>query len=191
MLNISFPLNLTDPNTIPTHDTDPVVYPVPVANLTDSSAAAFVSAALGEVLSIIQANDSGLSNNCSRCVAALSVGQLAARFAPTLLPDALVTLCKTTGWASNATCQTTYEAGAFGAPWTQILAKADVGGVDGRYICNYLSGTFCPLPPVIPVKAKFPKPRPNKVKTPCRSGKRAKVLHLSDLHLGRYLTKRE
>lgn len=186
VLNITFPFNLTNPDTIPLHDPDPVVYPAPLANLTSSGTAAVVSAALTEVLNIIQANDSGLSSNCSRCIAALSVGQLAARLAPTLLPNAMITLCKTMKWASNATCQSTYEAGAFGAPWTQILAKADVSGVDGRYICAYLSSTFCPQPPVIPVKAEFPKPKPTSVRKPCRSGKRAKVLHLSDLHLGKY-----
>ena len=176
---------MTDPNSIPTHDTDSVVYPVPIANLTGSDADAVVSAALAEVLNIISGNDSGLSNNCSKCVAALSVGQLASRLAPTLLPNALVDLCKATRWASNATCQNTYEAGSFGAPWTQILAKADVTGVDGRYICAYLSGTFCPQPSVVPVKVKFPKPRPTKIMKLCRRGKRVKVLHISDLHLGK------
>ncbi|OIW29917.1 sphingomyelin phosphodiesterase [Coniochaeta ligniaria NRRL 30616] len=183
VLNITFPLNLTDPTTIPTHDTDPVVYPVPLANLTSADAEAVVSAALAEVLSIIHDTNSALSNNCSKCIAALSVGQLAARLAPTLLPDALVTLCKTTQWASNTTCQNTYEAGSFGAPWTQILAKADVTGVDGQQICAYLSGTFCPQPAVFSVKATFPKPKPTKIRKPCRSGNRVKVLHMSDLHL--------
>jgi hypothetical protein len=185
VLNTTFPLNLTDPNAIPTHDTDPVLYPVPAANLTNSSADAVVSAALAEVLNIIYSNDSGLQSNCSRCIAALSVGKLAARLAPTLLPDAMVALCKTTRWSSNTTCQNTYEAGSFGAPWTQILAKADVTGLDGRYICSYLSGSFCSQPPVIPVKAKFPKPKPVNTTKPSRSGKRVKVLHLSDLHLGK------
>lgn len=181
MLNITFPFNLTNPDTIPTHDTDPVVYPVALTNLTNTTAHAIVSEALSQVLDII--HDSGASSNCSRCIAALSVGQMAARLAPMLLPDAMIALCKTTKWASNSSCQNTYEAGSFGAPWTQILAKADVTGQDGRFICSYLSGTFCSQPAVIPVKAKFPKPKPTKIKKPCRSGKRAKVLHLSDLHL--------
>lgn len=158
---------------------------MPIANLTQSDADAFVSAALTEVLDIIQDSSSGLSGNCSKCIAALSVGQLVAKLAPTLLPDAMVSLCKTTRWASNSTCQNTYEAGSFGAPWTQILAKADVIGVDGQQICAYLSGTFCPQPPVYSVKANFPKPKPTKSKKPCRSGKRVKVLHMSDLHLGK------
>lgn len=158
---------------------------MPLANLTSSDAKAVVSAALAEVLDIIKDDDSGLSSNCSKCIAALSVGQLVAQLAPKLLPDALVTLCKTAKWVSNATCQSTYEAGSFGASWAQILAKADVTGVDGRHICAYLSGTFCPQPPPFPVTAKFPKPRPTNIKKPCRSGKRAKVLHMSDLHLGK------
>ncbi len=185
VLNITFPVNLTDPETIPTHDTDPVVYPVAVANLTNASADAVVQAAITEVLGIISANNTGLSSNCSKCVAALSVGQVVARLAPEHLPDAFVKLRQITGFNTNASCQTTYEAGSFGAPWTQILAKADVAGLDGRYICSSLSANFCTQPPVISTKAVFPKPRPAKVKKPCRSGKKVKVLHMSDLHLGK------
>ena len=32
VLNITYPLNLTSPDSIPAHDADPVVYPVPLAN---------------------------------------------------------------------------------------------------------------------------------------------------------------
>ncbi len=184
MLNITFPFNLTNPETIPTYDTDPVVYPVAVANLTDASAEAIIDAAITEVLDIVSANNTGLSDNCSRCIAALSVGQVVARLAPEHLPNALVKLCQVTAFSSNSSCLTTYEEGSFGATWTQILAKADVTGLDGRYICASLSSNFCAQPPVIPVTATFPKPKPANPRKPCRSGKRVKVLHLSDLHLG-------
>ncbi|KAH8888870.1 Metallo-dependent phosphatase [Thozetella sp. PMI_491] len=184
VLNITFPVNLTNPETLPAHDTDPVVYPVALANLTDATADIIVEAAITEVLGIIAANNTGLASNCSKCVAALSVGQLVARLAPEHLPDAFVKLCQITGYNTNSACQQNYEAGSFGAPWAQILAKADVAGLDGRYICAYLSSnSWCTQPPVIPTKAVFPKERPAKVKKPCRSGKRVKVLHLSDLHL--------
>ena len=186
VLNITFPLNLTSPDSIPLHGTDPVLYPVAAANLTASNSDAVVSAALTQVMSIIASNDSGLSSNCSKCVAALSVGQMVANLAPTRLPDAMVALCKATRFASNSSCETTYEAESLGAAWTQILAKADVYGLDGRYICASLSTTFCPSPPVMSVKAKFPKPRPTDPKPAERSGKRVKVLHLSDFHLGQF-----
>ena len=182
--NFTFPLNLTSPDTIPVHDDDPVLYPVPLANLSSSNAEALVSAATTKILGILESNHSGLSSNCSKCVAALAIGQFVARLAPTHLPDAMVALCKATKFNTNSSCQNTYEATSFGAPWTQILAKADVTGLDGRYICASLSTTFCSAPPVIPVKAKFPKPRPENPKQPARSGTKVKVLHMSDLHLG-------
>lgn len=185
MLNITFPLNLTDPSTIPTADPDPVLYPEPVANLTDAAAEALVATSVSQILDIISANNTGLSSNCSKCVAALSVGQLVARLVPSRLPDAMVQLCQTTEFSSNSTCQSTYEASAFGAVWTQVLAKADVAGLDGRYICSSLSTNFCSAPPVIPKIATFPKAKPANVSIPRRSGKTVKVLHLSDLHLGK------
>lgn len=184
MLNITFPLNLTDPATVPTKDLDPVLYPVAAANLSDVASAAVISAAVTEILDIVSANNTGLADNCSRCIAAISVAKFAASLAPAHVPDAMVALCQATGFSSNSSCQTTYEAGSFGAVWTQVLAKADVAGLDGRYICSSLSTKFCSTPPVISVKATFPKERPVDVSMPARSGKRVKVFHLSDIHLG-------
>ncbi|KAI3400221.1 hypothetical protein diail_4106 [Diaporthe ilicicola] len=183
VLNITFPLNLTDPSTIPTEDLDPVLYPVAAANLSDVASAAIISAAVTEVLGIISANNTGLADSCSKCVAALSVAKFAASLAPAHVPDALVALCQATGFSSKSACQNTYEAGSFGAVWTQVLAKADFAGLDGRYICSSLSTKFCSAPPVISVKATFPKEKPDGVSVPARSGKRAKVFHLSDMHL--------
>ncbi|KAK6067837.1 calcineurin-like phosphoesterase [Seiridium cupressi] len=183
ILNKTFPLNVTDPLSIPSHDTDPVYYPQALANLTEESAEAVITAASQEILTIVKANYTGLSSNCSRCVAALSVAQMAAKLAPAYLPDAMISLCKTTGFASNSSCQSTYEAGSFGATWTQILAKAEVTGLDGQYICAYL-GSYCPSPNVTSsFKVEFPKPKPENATKPRPSGERVKVLHLSDLHL--------
>lgn len=184
VLNITFPLNLTDPSTIPTVDPDPVLYPEPAANLSDAAAEALVATCVAQVMDILSANNTGLTDSCSKCVAALSVGQIVAKVAPSYLPDAMVLLCQTTGFSSNSTCQSTYEASAFGAVWTQVLAKADVAGLDGRYICSSLSTSFCSAPPVTPKKATFPKDKPTGVSVPARSGKRVKVFHLSDMHLG-------
>ncbi|ERT01737.1 hypothetical protein HMPREF1624_00031 [Sporothrix schenckii ATCC 58251] len=187
-LKETFPLNLTSPFSIPDTNDDPIYYPQPLANLSDASASAVIRAATAEIKDILSANRS-FPNNCSRCVAALAVGQMAARLAPSALPAAMVALCEATGFASNETCATNYAPGTFGAAWTQILAAADVTGLDGQYICASLSTQFCPSPGVQSVKAVFPKPRPPHAKTvPARSGQRVKVLHISDLHLDpRYL----
>ncbi|CAK7242507.1 MAG: hypothetical protein STHCBS139747_004002 [Sporothrix thermara] len=183
-----FPLNLTSPLSIPLSNDDPIIFPQPLANLSDASAAAVVDAAAKEILSILLSNSSSLADNCSRCIAALAVGQMAARLAPAALPDAMVALCQATGFASNETCARNYAAAAFGAAWTQIVAAADVTGLDGQYICASLSQKFCPSPSVQSVKAVFPKPRPASAVAPARSGQRVKVLHMSDLHLDpRYL----
>lgn len=184
ILNVTFPLNLTDPSTIPSEDPDLVLYPEPAANLSDIVAEAVIATTIAQVLNIVSANNTGLTDSCSKCVAALSVAQVAARLAPSYLPDAMVELCQVTGFSTNATCQSTYEATSFGAVLTQILAKADVAGLDGRYICSSLSTSFCSAPPVIPTKALFPKEKPVDVSVPARSGKTAKVFHLSDMHLG-------
>lgn len=185
MSNITFPFSLTDPDVAPSLGNDEVLYPPVVANLSDTGAHAVVSAALKQVLSIIGANDSGLSDNCSKCTAALSVGQVISRMAPEAMPEAMVLLCILTGFKPEYQCGDTYRATVLGAPLVQVLSKANVAGLDGRYICNYLSKSFCPRPSVVPKRGKFPKPRPSNPKQPVRSGKKTKVLHLSDLHLGK------
>ena len=184
VLNLTYPLNLTDPETIPTADNDPVYYPVPIADLDNVTSEALVKIALAEIKSIIS-DQGGLSGNCSKCIAALSVGKLVAQTAPSYVPDALISLCQSTGFASNASCKANYAAGSYGAIWTQILAFADVTGLDGRYICNSLSSTFCSAPTTTPLNTTslFPKPKPVNAVAPKASGKRVKVLQLSDFHL--------
>lgn len=184
ILNITYPRNLTDPKTIPTADNDPVYYPKAIADLTNATSEVFVQIALAEIKSIISENG-GLSGNCSKCIAALSVGKLVAQTAPSYVPAALVSLCQSTGFTSNSSCLATYAAGSYGAIWTQILALADVTGLDGRYICNSLSSTLCSAPTTTPLNTTglFPKPKPANVKAPKPSGKRVKVLHMSDMHL--------
>jgi hypothetical protein len=184
VLNITYPLNLTDPKTLPTASPDPVYYPAAIANLTNATSEAVIQAALTEIKSIISDNG-GLSGNCSKCVAALSVGKLVAQLAPTYLPQAMISLCQSTKWASNSSCVTSYSATNFGAIWTQVLALADVTGKDGQYICNTISSTFCPSPALTPLNTTglFPKPKPTNYTTKKPSGKRVKVLHLSDFHL--------
>jgi hypothetical protein len=184
VLNITYPLNLTNPETIPSVNTDPVYYPLAIANLTDATSEALVKLALAQINSIIY-ESGGLSGNCSKCIAALSVGKVLAQTAPSFVPAAMVSLCQSTGFASNSSCQTSYGAGNFGAIWTQVLALADVQGLDGRYICSTLSTNFCSVPTTSPlnVTGLFPKPKPKNAIAPKASGKLVKVLHLSDFHL--------
>jgi hypothetical protein len=183
ILNITYPLNLTDPKTIPTADNDPVFYP-PDVDLSNSTSEALVQIALAEITSIISDNG-GLSGNCSKCIAALSVGKFLAQTAPSYVPNAMVSLCQSTGFASNASCKATYAAGSYGAIWAQVFSLADVTGLDGYYICNTLSSTFCGFPTASPlnVTSLFPKQKPKNAVAPKASGKRVKVLHLSDFHL--------
>lgn len=183
VLNITFPLNLTNPETIPTTDDDPVFYPQPLANNSNSSTAALLQAAFKNITGIIESNTT--ASNCTKCMAALSVGKTVAQYAPESVPDLLVNLCEYFQFSSNATCVDNYAATNFGAIWTQILALANVIGLDGQYICNDLSSTFCPAPKTSPlnVTGLFPKPKPKNARAPKASGKRVKVLHLSDFHL--------
>ena len=183
VLNITFPLNLTNPETIPTVDNDPVYYPHPLANISNSSATALLQTAFANITNIIESNTT--ASNCTRCKAALSVGKLVAQYAPEGVPGLLVKLCEAFQFASNATCVNDYAAGSFGAIWTQVLALADVTGLDGQYICNDLNSKFCPAPTLTPLNLTglFPKPKPKGARAPKSSGKRVKVLHLSDFHL--------
>lgn len=192
VLNITYPLNLTDPKSIPTADSDKIYYPAGL-NLTNATSEALVQVALSEIKSIIS-DVGGLSGNCSKCIAALGVGKLLAQSAPEYVPDAMISLCQSTGFASNTSCKTTYEAGSYGAIWTQVLALADVTGLDGQYICSTLSTSFCNVPTTSPLNTTrlFPKPKPKNATVPKPSGNRVKVLHLSDFHLDpRYLVASE
>lgn len=184
VLNITFPLNLTSPKSIPTVDNDLVFYPPTAASVSSSQAQTIVQSAMTQIMGILDGK-TGLTTNCSICKAALQVGQVVAKTTSESVPDALVALCQATKFASNATCTNTYEATSCGAIWTQILALADVGGLDGDYICSSLSSTFCPFPntSALDTTNLFPKPKPNNAKAPAPSGKRVKVLHLSDFHL--------
>lgn len=139
---------------------------------------------MAEIKSILYEN-SGLSSNCSNCVAALSVGKVLSQTASPYVPDAVVALCGATGLASNSSCKTTYTARSYGAIWTQVLALADVTGLDGRYTCNSLSSNFCSASTTTPltITGLFSKPKPKNATAPKASGERVKVLRLSDFHL--------
>ncbi|SMY28445.1 unnamed protein product [Zymoseptoria tritici ST99CH_1A5] len=183
ILNITYPANLTNPDTIPDYDPDPVFYPQPTANLTLSEQNKVISDVVSDVKAKIA--DSQSSGNCSTCLEALSIAKRAAQLAPSLVPDALVSFCNATGFKSEEACAESYNASTFGAIWTQVLAFADVSGLDGHYICHSLSSTFCDAPMTSPLNATglFPKPKPKHPKVFKPSGKTVKVLHMSDFHI--------
>ncbi|KAL8736504.1 MAG: hypothetical protein Q9166_000296 [cf. Caloplaca sp. 2 TL-2023] len=182
VLNITYPLNLTNPDTIPETDDDPIFYPQPAINISNATAASLVQAAIDNITHIIHAPG---SSNCTKCQSALAVAKSVAQVAPKSVPEMLVTLCETFKFKSNSSCVENYAATNYGAIWTQVLAFATVDGLDGRYICNQLSRTFCPQPTTSPLNTTnlFPKPKPANVTAPKPSGERVKVLHLSDFHL--------
>lgn len=185
VLNITYPANLTNPDTLPDSDPDPVVYPIPTANLTPHQQKQAIQDAIDDIKDIISSDSS--ASNCTKCKHALSKAQHAARVAPELVPAALVRLCTSSGYDSADSCKESFEATTFGAIWTQILALADVKGLDGQYICNHLSSDYCdtPLTEPLDLSGWFPKPKPAdyESRVPKPSGKRVKVLHMSDFHL--------
>ncbi|KAK0651887.1 Metallo-dependent phosphatase-like protein [Cercophora newfieldiana] len=184
VLNITFPFNLTDPEHIPKQNTDTPVYPPAPGEPSDKlERDEVINRAIAEVKQLIF--NSSLPNNCTKCTAILAVGQKVARTAPSALPGAMGVFCSFFKYISGKppggkSCDT-YSVGISGGPWTQILATANMTGRDGQNICAYLN--HCDAPPAHTVKAKFPKPYPKHPKTPISSGKKVKVLHLSDLHL--------
>ena len=185
ILNITYPLNLTNPDTLPDNDPDPVYYPKPIAKLSGIQQKKVISNTLDHIGKIL--TDDNIKSNCSKCTAALSAAKSAAQLAPSLVPEAMVKFCVSSGYDSAPSCKVDFEASTFGAIWTQILALADVSGLDGQYICNHLSSDYCPFPSVTPLDISdwFPKPKPADCasRVPKPSGKTVKVLHMSDFHL--------
>lgn len=183
VLHRTFPLNLTDPNTLPQNDTDPVILPPPIGNISDANAKKFVAGALAQINGIMKG--SGIQGNCSKCIASLNVLQSVARVTPGLASDALVEVCKANQLQSDANCEANYGKYTFGSVWTQVLAYADVNALDGEYICHTIFAT-CQKPAAYPrlnTTGLFPKPKPSNPKIHAPSGKRVKVLHMSDLHI--------
>ncbi|KAL5355210.1 Metallo-dependent phosphatase-like protein [Aspergillus floccosus] len=182
VLGFDFPLNLTDPNTIPQEKHDPSVFPDPIFHLPDHEQRALVRSVKVNVTRVIEESS---SSNCAKCKEALAAAKPAALYAPTLVPEAIIFLCKQFRFQEDPSCEETYAASAFGAIWTQVLAYADVQGPDGNYICNSLNKKFCDMPSTTPLDTSnlFPKPKPANPRVPKPSGERIKVAHLSDIHL--------
>jgi hypothetical protein len=108
VLKITFPANLTNPDTIQDSDPgDPIFYPTPAKNLSQSDAEAFLANVVANVTRIITSGVRG--DNCTICRNALAAAQPAALTVPKLVPEALVGLCKKFKFATNATCEENFQ----------------------------------------------------------------------------------
>ena len=184
VLNITFPYNLTNPHTIPDSNSDTIYYPEPIEDLSGEQSKALIKEAVANITEIIQSNST--DSKCTKCKNALAIAKTAALHAPTRVPEAMVSLCQQFHFKSTKNCENLYGVSTAGATWPQVLAYADVQGLDGDYICGSLKKkSFCEGPQTSPLDTTnlFPKPKPAHVSVPKPSGQRVKVLHLSDLHL--------
>ncbi|CAG7960322.1 unnamed protein product [Penicillium olsonii] len=183
VLDHTFPFELTDPDNIPNNH-DEAHFPVPPTHMPTRKRYKLVQGVVNNVSSIIRSNS---TDHCTKCKTALAAAKPAALHAPGLVPNAMVDLCKAFAFHSNQTCEQDFAINAFGTVWTQVLAFADVEGLDGEYICHSLNKKFCPDPKTSPLDSSslFPKPKPENASqlVPKASGERVKVLHLSDFHL--------
>ncbi|RPD64995.1 sphingomyelin phosphodiesterase [Lentinus tigrinus ALCF2SS1-6] len=173
-----YPFELTNPDTIPKNDTkDPHILP------PKASSGKLLEAAFQQVLSIAS-NPAFGTDNCARCQAALEAGKFLAMAAPEQGPALAVRVCEHFNF--NKDCATQYGILSLGSVITQVIANADVGGLDGQMICSHFVSGLCPLPPTTPLNLTgwFAKPKPDPLPTPKKaSGQRLKVLHISDLHI--------
>ncbi|KAF9252888.1 hypothetical protein DTO013E5_3633 [Penicillium roqueforti] len=181
VLDLTFPYELTDPDNIPDNQ-DEVYFPMPRTHMSAKKRYRLFQEALSNVTNIIKSSS---EDNCTKCKNALAAAKPAALHAPTFVPNAMVSLCKAFAFHANETCEQDFATNTFGAIWTQVLAYADVEGLDGEYICHSLSSKFCSAPTTSPLDTTklFPKPKPADAQVPKASGERVKVLHLSDFHL--------
>ncbi|KAJ3489575.1 hypothetical protein NLI96_g2003 [Meripilus lineatus] len=178
-----YPLSLTDPNHLPKNNTeDP--HPLP----PKASNSLLLAHAIEQIISI-STNPTFGTNTCSRCQAALEVAKFLAMAAPDQGPALAVAICF--HFQPSSDCGTQFSQLGLGSVITQVVANADVGGYDGQMLCQNFLG-LCPLPPTTPLNLTgwFAKPKPDPLPLPKQpSGKRLKVLHISDAHIDpRYAT---
>ncbi|KAJ5428109.1 hypothetical protein N7445_009563 [Penicillium cf. griseofulvum] len=164
VLDLTFPYGLTDPDNIPDNQ-DEVYFPAPRTHMPAKKRYKLVQEVVSNVTNIIQSN--GTDNNCTRCQNALAAAKLAALHAPAFVPSAMIGLCKAFRFRADETCEQDYATNTFGAIWTQVLAYADVGGLDGQYICHSL-GSYCSAPKTNPLDTTklFPKLKFGDVQVP-------------------------
>ncbi|KAF8079019.1 Metallo-dependent phosphatase-like protein [Lyophyllum atratum] len=178
-----YPFALTNPDTIPQiNNIDP--HPLPPTASPDR----LRSAALQQINSILS-NPAFGPDPCPRCLALLEVMKFVSLAAPDQGPSLAMALCDLLKLAPS--CNASYGKQGLGAVITQVIANMNAGGYDGQAFCQNFLG-LCPAPPTSPLDLRnwFKKPKPNPLPPPKqRSGKRLKVLHMSDFHLDpRYAT---
>ena len=81
------------------------------------------------------------TDNCARCQAALEVGKFLAMAAPEQAPLLAVRLCEHFNFDSD--CGTRFSVLSLGSPITQVIANADVGGLDGQVRIPSCSHGIC------------------------------------------------
>jgi hypothetical protein len=122
---------LTNPDTIPLNDTtDP--FPLP----SKASPSRLYKEAISQVLAIAS-NPVYANNTCAGCLAGLEVAKFLALAAPEQVSGLLVALCVQFKFTSD--CVDTYGPLALGPTITQVLANANVAGLDGevRFTFHY------------------------------------------------------
>lgn len=184
VLNYTYPLNLTDPTTIPQNDTDPAILPPAPGDVSADQAVAAYRDAVNQIHSIA----AGQGTNCTKCVDSFDVLQNLSTIAPNRVADALVETCETYKWESNSSCEGDYGLYTTGSVWTQVIRYGDIKGLDGRYMCYFASSTTCPKPvqdPPLETDKLFPKPKPANAVAPQPSGQRVKVAFILLRALGR------
>ncbi|KAL4062711.1 Metallo-dependent phosphatase-like protein [Scleroderma yunnanense] len=174
--NTIFPANLTDPANFPKNDTvDPHLLPSPL------QPSQLLQQALSQIKSITS-NPALFNDTCGRCQASLAIAKMLVLAAPEQGPPLVQALCVYFNYSTS--CYDLFSNLALGSIFTQVIALGDMGGYDGQLICSRLS--LCPVPPTIPLNMTgwFAKPKPNPLPPPKQpSGKRLKVLHISDIHI--------
>ncbi|KAJ7455920.1 Metallo-dependent phosphatase [Mycena galericulata] len=176
--DVTYKLELTSPDTIPSNDTaDP--HPLPPT----ASSSLLLEQAIAQIIAI-STNPVFGDNTCARCQAGLGVAKFLALASPENGPTLAVQLCYHFNFSTS--CGTSFSHLSLGSVITQVVANANVGGYDGQLLCNNFLDGLCPLPPATPLNltAWFSKPKPNPLPAPkTPSGQRLKVLHLSDFHV--------
>ena len=126
----TYPLPLTNPLTIPISDTaDP--HPLP----PKADASRLYREAYRQVLSIASNPIFG-SSTCARCQAGLEAAKFLSLAAPEHGPTLAVALCE--HFHFSTLCQETFGELALGSVITQVVANADVGGLDGQVLSPLL-----------------------------------------------------
>jgi sphingomyelin phosphodiesterase len=119
-----YPLSLTDPNNIPVNDTaDP--HPLP----PKASPSRLYRESYAQIISIA-ANPIFGNNTCARCQAGLEAAKFLALAAPEQGPVLAVALCQHFNFSKS--CDKIYSETVSGSVITQVVANADVGGLDGQ-----------------------------------------------------------